>query len=44
MNIARLMQEAAANAVAWDLNKLAFNGGDINFAIGATYGTLHFQG
>lgn len=44
MNIARLMQEAAANAVAWDLNKLAFNGGDINFAIGATYYSAEFSG
>jgi len=44
VNIARLMQEAAANAVAWDLNKLAFNGGDINFAISYTYHVAGFSG
>ena len=44
MNIARLMQEAAANAVAWDLNKLAFNGGDINFALSYTYHLAGFSG
>jgi DNA-binding beta-propeller fold protein YncE len=38
------MQEAAANAVAWDLNKLAFNGGDINWNISAVFNDSGLSG
>ena len=31
MKISRSMQEAASNLVPWNLNKLTFNGGDINW-------------
>ena len=40
MNITRIMQEAASNVVPWDINKLAFNGGPINWGVAPRFRLL----
>ncbi len=43
MNIARTLQEAASNAVEWNINKLKFNGGTLNAINVATVRDLKFN-